>query len=608
MKFLCPSCKAKYQIADEKVAGRTLKMDCRRCGHAIMLRGDQPPSDESAGGGSSAGGALAVAAPARPVTRAPSTAGRLPAPAAAAASSPRRPAGRPGAPTPASPSSASRPGTLAARSALSADFRRSAGAPPPITPEPRTTALDQWHVAIHDVPVGPMKREEIGRKIATGAIHGGSLAWREGFDDWRPLRDIPELSTLLRKNEPVRSSERPATRSSAGRPAPPPSRAAAPTPSRPGMARPAGTATPAAASRTGAPGGRSNVVAIGGRMGAAAAPALEDGAIDEEVSDELDGDPTRVASMFDLPFEEPRPSETPAALSTTGKKPEKSGNLGLPSEIPAPPSVAPLASASVPSHAPSSPKRESSRRALPIGAWIGIAGAIAFGVTMAVMLAPRLLGPAEAVAPTAATTAIASPAGPREATVETDVPEPVVPPTAAPAEEPVAAAETTPTADVEARAPTKRSAPSTTVSASTPAAGAAASTKQVDPAFARFANDGHSTLAPIAQRSQASDSRRGTGSGEGLNADQIRTVVAREQRGLQACWEVAIRGLRTVPTTRMDVDVTIGQSGSVTQATARGVGVGNLSECLERNVRRWRFPASGDTSRTSFPVVFQGTS
>lgn len=581
MKFLCPSCKAKYQIADEKVAGRTLKMDCRRCGHAIMLRGDQPASDENR-----ATKPPAVVAPARPAPR-PVATGRLPVPGQAGP--PRRPA--------APPSSASKPGTLA-RSALSADFRRSAGAPPPIAPETRTTALDQWHIAIHDVPVGPIKREEISRKIATGAVHGDSLAWREGFDDWRPLRDIPELAALLRKNEPIQSSERPATRSSAGRPAPPPSRVREPGvgASRPGMARPTGVPAPAAASRTGAPGGRSNVVAIGGRLGAAAAPALEE-AIGEDANEELDGDPTRVASMFDLPFEEP-PVATQA--SATSKLSEKSADYGLPSEIPAPPSVVPVTASAPRSEAP---KKESARRGLPVGAWIGIAGAASFGVAMAVMIAPRLLGPVETVAPTVATTPATAPTGPREATVETVVPTPVeAPPVAAPA----ATAEPAPEAERTARTPIKRSTASS--AESTPSVGAAASTKQTDPAFARFADEGRSTLAPIAQRSQSTDSQRGTGSGEGLNADQIRTVVAREQRGLQACWEVAIRGLRTVPTTRMDVDVTIGQSGSVTQATARGVSVGNLSDCLERNVRRWRFPASGDTSRTSFPVVFQGTS
>jgi hypothetical protein len=351
------------------------------------------------------------------------------------------------------------------------------------------------------------------------------------------------------------------------------------------------------------------VVAIGGRLGAAAAPAIEE-AFGEDINDEIDGDPTRVASMFDLPIEEPRPSELPITqpksgrtAAATSKSHEKPADSGLPSEIPAPPSVAPVVVAAPQSQAP---KRESARRGLPVGAWIGIAGAISFGITMAVMIAPRLLGPAETAAPAVATTAVTGTTGPREATIDTTVPTPIATPPAAAA--PVAEAQPTSDAEPAARAPTKRSSSSSAQSAPSTSVGAAASTKQVDPAFARFADEGRSTLAPIAQRSQASESQRGTGSGEGLNADQIRTVVAREQRGLQACWEVAIRGLRTVPTTRMDVDVTIGQSGSVTQATARGVGVGNLSECLERNVRRWRFPASGDTSRTSFPVVFQGTS
>ncbi|NUP12557.1 MAG: DUF4339 domain-containing protein [Polyangiaceae bacterium] len=37
MKFVCDNCKAKYQIGDEKVAGKTLRMKCRRCGHMIQV-------------------------------------------------------------------------------------------------------------------------------------------------------------------------------------------------------------------------------------------------------------------------------------------------------------------------------------------------------------------------------------------------------------------------------------------------------------------------------------------------------------------------------------------------------------------------------------------
>src|SRR6185436_16488924 len=38
MKFLCDQCKAKYQIADENVQGKTLRMKCRKCGHIIEIR------------------------------------------------------------------------------------------------------------------------------------------------------------------------------------------------------------------------------------------------------------------------------------------------------------------------------------------------------------------------------------------------------------------------------------------------------------------------------------------------------------------------------------------------------------------------------------------
>src|SRR3954463_2377525 len=51
MKFLCPSCKAKYQIGDDKVAGRSVRMKCRKCGYVIQVSsvpglGDALPGSE----------------------------------------------------------------------------------------------------------------------------------------------------------------------------------------------------------------------------------------------------------------------------------------------------------------------------------------------------------------------------------------------------------------------------------------------------------------------------------------------------------------------------------------------------------------------------------
>lgn len=52
MKIVCESCSAKYSIADEKVAGRVFKIRCKKCGSAIVVRGDQV--DDAAGGGGAA--------------------------------------------------------------------------------------------------------------------------------------------------------------------------------------------------------------------------------------------------------------------------------------------------------------------------------------------------------------------------------------------------------------------------------------------------------------------------------------------------------------------------------------------------------------------------
>jgi predicted Zn finger-like uncharacterized protein len=38
LRFSCESCQTRYTIADEKVHGRVLKVRCKTCGAAIMVR------------------------------------------------------------------------------------------------------------------------------------------------------------------------------------------------------------------------------------------------------------------------------------------------------------------------------------------------------------------------------------------------------------------------------------------------------------------------------------------------------------------------------------------------------------------------------------------
>lgn len=52
-------------------------------------------------------------------------------------------------------------------------------------------------MGINDVVVGPMRLSELRSKAASGAVHGESLVWRDGLEDWRPLRTIPELLAVI---------------------------------------------------------------------------------------------------------------------------------------------------------------------------------------------------------------------------------------------------------------------------------------------------------------------------------------------------------------------------------------------------------------------------
>ncbi|MET0388027.1 MAG: GYF domain-containing protein [Polyangiales bacterium] len=148
MKFLCRNCKAKYQIADEKVAGRTLRMTCQQCGEPIVVRG---PARQATGG--------------RPMV----TAGT-------------------GATAPNAAIAATGANTL-----LAGDLAHHLVAPP----REAGASHEEWHVAINDAPVGPLRRDEVARMVGQGAIDRESLAWREGMDDWLPVRHIAELASLF---------------------------------------------------------------------------------------------------------------------------------------------------------------------------------------------------------------------------------------------------------------------------------------------------------------------------------------------------------------------------------------------------------------------------
>jgi hypothetical protein len=71
------------------------------------------------------------------------------------------------------------------------------GEAPAAEPAPLSMPGDEWFVGINGVPVGPIRLSELRSKAASGAVNKESLVWRDGFEDWRPLKTYPELVAIV---------------------------------------------------------------------------------------------------------------------------------------------------------------------------------------------------------------------------------------------------------------------------------------------------------------------------------------------------------------------------------------------------------------------------
>ena len=538
MKFLCDNCKAKYQIPDEKIRGRTLKMKCRKCEHPIVIRG--PRTEEPARASAS-----------KP---APSRSRGASVPRRAPYSAPR-PSGRSTAPA------------SSAASALGAEFRRGGSLAPEAAPQRPTV---EWYVAINDVPVGPVKRDELARKIGTGAVHGKSLCWREGFDDWRPLGEVAELSSLLAQRRIPTPPPRPAPDVR-----PPP--------------RPPPRIAPARET--------SNVVPIGGRMGAAAADTFDSedektvmteapAAIIEQLrreslspsSPDLSplpiGDPTGASA--------PSPSVIPAASSTPSMRPSA-----------APMSMTPSLSDAAPVDL-----GYSRRRGVHPAFWLAGIGVAAFSGVVGLAFVSKFLEdkPAEV----ASNEVMEEEAVDPDLEFDVDEPDPNDVDTdemAEEGEEPTGESGDDESAGSTTRTTTRRTTMTPTTTASTMEL-----TAQQRALLDRYGGTG----VADPNISALSMSTTTTSNRPQLDGAAVRRVVnaATNKRALQRCYETAIRGAADPPRLRIEISVSVGASGTVTRVSAVGEDFNGLRACLERTVRRWRFPASSSGGETKFPFVF----
>lgn len=168
MKFVCQSCKAKYQIDDEKVAGRNLKMKCRKCGAVIPI-----PSIATSAGGAGPGPVTSSAENLADALKSSVSATAQASSAATSTGTKPRPAGPPprtSAPPPrpakpgASPGGATGPGSSPSSSAARGPERR-------ITPPPRRAVAPSPGSRSSIVPRAP-------QAIAIAARGGAAAAAR----------------------------------------------------------------------------------------------------------------------------------------------------------------------------------------------------------------------------------------------------------------------------------------------------------------------------------------------------------------------------------------------------------------------------------------------
>ncbi len=101
--------------------------------------------------------------------------------------------------------------------------------------------------------------------------------------------------------------------------------------------------------------------------------------------------------------------------------------------------------------------------------------------------------------------------------------------------------------------------------------------------------------------------RPGTGKVSGFSdRNVINRVVRRHMRQIRHAYE---RALKSEPNLsgKVAVKFTIGPNGAVTAATATGSAPARLRNDIARIVRRWRFPASGNSVTVTYPFVFSST-
>jgi len=409
-------------------------------------------------------------------------------------------------------------------------------------------AGEEWYVGINGVPLGPVRLSTLRQKAQQGVIDEDSVVWREGFEEWLPLRTFPELVVLVRESRDAGSR-------ASFLPSPPQAHSL----SQPAQSHPVPAAVPMAP-----------LAAPAGRPGAAA---------------EIEQEPaTIIASSL----------EGLAAIGQVTSDPFAPG-LAAPGPVTPAPGIV-----GVPIH-DATEMDEGARRSLvddiAVGvrkqvrlhpaAYVLIAIAFGFGATGAIVFFTNDRSPAPpptiqvvtVAAPTVVPTGDTAPAVSVAMNTEPDKGTPGARPGGG-----LPSGNGTKTND-------KVDTPEPDDKGSTP--------RKVG------LGDGPSTDGPSVGGPSGGP---GGNLPQQLDQSDIERVVAAHRVSVKrGCWEPALqsRDPKAPKSAKVTVSISIGPSGNVSSASASGgSGFPGLSSCVSSKVRSWKFPPSGGTSQANIPFAF----
>lgn len=177
MKVSCPACDSKYTIADEKVAGRKVKVRCKSCGGQILINGTvpPPPPDPNQSTESTDDDATRIY-----------KGGEIKALTAEVAGS-------------ASKDAASKDAASKGKDAANKDLAPASAPEGAASPASQDTTDDGivWSVNVSDNDERSLSTHEVVAGYLSGEFAGEVYVWRDGMDDWTSIPDAPELAEAI---------------------------------------------------------------------------------------------------------------------------------------------------------------------------------------------------------------------------------------------------------------------------------------------------------------------------------------------------------------------------------------------------------------------------